>query len=274
MPDNAKRTVLTTGANSGIGLATTLAVARKGLHSVGSVRSDAKAKEVKAAAHRANLKVDTVILDVTDADRTAEVVAELRPWGLVNNAGYGMTGAIEDVDDEEARRILETMVIAPMRLCRLALPHLRAQKGRIVNMSSIFGLVSGPLVGWYAAAKHALEALTDAFRVEVLADGVRVVLVEPGGIQTNIWEDLSANVEQRMGSRFEGAYQRTLSGTKMTAPLMGKPDQVAGVVVRALTSRIIQDRYLVGIDAQALAWMSRLTPNPLRDAAARVGLGL
>jgi NAD(P)-dependent dehydrogenase (short-subunit alcohol dehydrogenase family) len=274
MPDNTKLTVLITGANSGIGLATTLTVAKRGFRTVGSVRSAAKAKEVKAAADRAGVKVETVILDVTDAERAAAVIAELRPWGLVNNAGYGMTGAIEDVDDDEARRILETMVLAPMRLCRLALPHLREQKGRVVNMSSILGLVTGPLMGWYAGAKHALEALTDALRVELASDGVRVVLVEPGGISTNIWEDLAADVEHRRGSRFEAAYQRALTGTKATAPLMGKPDQVATVVVRALTSRVVQDRYLVGLDAQALAWMIRFTPNPLRDAAARMGLGL
>ena len=273
LPENTKQTVLITGANSGIGLATTLAVAKRGFRSVGSVRSAAKAKQVKEAAARADVKVETVILDVTDADRAAEVVAELRPWGLVNNAGYGMTGAIEDVDDDEARQILETMVLAPMRLCRLALPHLREQKGRVVNMSSILGLVTGPLMGWYSGAKHALEALTDALRVELAPDGVRVVLVEPGGISTNIWEDLAADVEHRKGSRFEAAYQRTLTGTKATAPLMGKPEQVAGAVVRALTARVVQDRYLVGLDAQALAFMTPFTPTPLRDAAARMGLG-
>ncbi|MDQ2754405.1 MAG: SDR family oxidoreductase [Actinomycetota bacterium] len=269
------KTVLTTGANSGIGLATALAVARKGYHSVGSVRSAAKANVVKTAAKAAGVDVETVLLDVTDPERSEEVIDQLKPWGLVNNAGYGMTGAIEDVGEDEARALFDTMVMAPMRLCRLAIPHQRqAGEGRIVNMSSIFGLTSFPLVGWYAGAKHALEALSDAMRVEVAGDGIKVVLVEPGGIKTNIWDDLNSDLERRSGSRFEGAYRRSLSGTRLTAPLMGSPDQVAKAVVRGLTSRIPQDRYLVGWDARAGSLFERLTPTAVRDIAGRLGLGI
>src|SRR5438445_13569612 len=102
------KTVLTTGANSGIGLATALEVARRGFRSVGSVRSEAKADIVAKAAADAGVEVATVILDVTDADRCAEVVNRLQPWAVVNNAGYSNLGAVEDVSDEEARRQLES----------------------------------------------------------------------------------------------------------------------------------------------------------------------
>src|SRR3954466_11152903 len=115
----AAQTVLTTGANSGIGLATVLEVARHGFRSVGSVRSEAKADTVREAAAEAGVEAETVLLDVTDTDACARVVGELRPYGIVNNAGYGLTGAVEDVDDDEARALLETMVVAPMRLARL-----------------------------------------------------------------------------------------------------------------------------------------------------------
>jgi len=189
--DRSERTVLTTGANSGIGLATVVHLAALGFHSVGSVRSEAKAVEVAQAAANAGVTVDTVLLDVTDAVRCAAVISELRPWAVVNNAGFSGVGAIEDVTDEEARHQLETMVIAPMRLSRLALPHMRAAgQGRIVNVSSIYGLITTPFSGWYQACKHALEAASDALRLEVARDGIKVVLVEPGGFKTGIWSSL------------------------------------------------------------------------------------
>src|ERR1041385_3477884 len=131
-----EKTVLTTGANSGIGLATVIEIARRGFRSVGGVRSKEKAETVKRAAKEAGVGLETVLLEVTDADACKRVVDDLRPWAIVNNAGYGATGAIEDVTDDEARAALETMVVAPMRLARLALPHMRAAKdGRIVNVS-------------------------------------------------------------------------------------------------------------------------------------------
>src|SRR5438552_1299835 len=141
----ASRTVLTTGANSGIGLAAVLAVARSGFRSLGSVRTEAKADTVRKAAADAGVEVDTVLLDVADAGQCAQVMEGLDLYGLVNNAGYGMVGAIEDIDDDEARQLFETMVFAPMRLARLALPGMRAVGGgRIVNVSSVMGRVTTP----------------------------------------------------------------------------------------------------------------------------------
>ncbi len=143
-------TVLTTGANSGIGLATALEAARRGHRSVGTVRSEQKAKVVQAAADDAGVEVETAILDVTDADTAATIMGDVAPDALVNNAGFSITGAIEDVTDEEARFAFETMVLAPMRLARLATPQMRARKwGRIINVSSIYGRTTTPLTGWY-----------------------------------------------------------------------------------------------------------------------------
>src|SRR3974390_1730584 len=109
MTDRSSRTVLTTGANSGLGLATVVHLARLGFRSVGSVRSAAKAKAVSHAAEQAGVAVETVRLELTDADRCAAVIAKLRPWALVNNAGYLGLGAIEDAGDDEARRQFETL---------------------------------------------------------------------------------------------------------------------------------------------------------------------
>jgi NAD(P)-dependent dehydrogenase (short-subunit alcohol dehydrogenase family) len=275
MSDHARQTVLTTGSNSGIGLATAVRLARLGFRSVGSVRSEAKAETVKEAARDAGVEVETVQLDVTDPDGCAEVIDRVRPWALINNAGYGGMGAIEDVGDDEARQLIETMVIAPMRLARQALPHMRDNGGgRVVNMSSVMGRITVPLAGWYSGAKHALEALSDSFRMEVAGAGVKVILIEPGGFRTGIWGEVSGQVEERAGSTYAGAYRRSALGLRLSQGLMGDPDQVAKVVGRALSSRFPQNRYLVGIDAAALTLAQRLTPTVLRDRVTRLGLGL
>ncbi len=273
MPD--PKTVLTTGANSGIGLATVIEVARRGHRSVGTVRSRAKARLVHDAAREAGVEVETVLLDVTDAAACQRVVEQVRPDALVNNAGYSSTGAIEDVGDREARQAMETMVFAPMRLARLALPHMRERRfGRIVNLSSIYGLTTTPLTGWYQASKHAIEALSDALRVEVAQDGVAVVLIEPGGFKTGIWDNAESEIERHAGSRYESAYRRTLQGIRLTEPIMGSPRTVARVIAGAVDARRPKARYLVGYDAQAVRLYDFVMPTGIRDRLTRIALGL
>ena len=271
----AQRAVLTTGANSGIGLETVLEVARRGFRSIGSVRSEAKADVVHKAAADAGVEVETVIMDVADADATAAVMGKLDLYGLVNNAGYSGTGAIEDVTDEDARRQLEVMLVAPMRLAKLALPAMRtAGEGRIVNISSIYGRVTTPLTGWYQAAKHGLEAASDALRMEVAGAGVKVVLVEPGGFRTGIWEEFERDVETHRDSAFERSYRRSLAVTKLAQPIMGHPRQVAKVIAGALASGRPRARYLVGLDAQAGALAGTFSPTFVKDRVIRLVFGL
>jgi NAD(P)-dependent dehydrogenase (short-subunit alcohol dehydrogenase family) len=268
------KTALVTGANSGIGLATVIELARRGYRCIGTVRSDAKAETVREAAGDAGVEVETRLLDVTDSDACAAVLADLELDALVNNAGYGLTGAVEDTTDDDARHILETMVVAPARLARLALPGMRARGGgRIVMMSSIYGRVTTPLTGWYQAAKHALEGIADALRVEVARDGIRVILIEPGGVNTNIWDDLRENVEAGRHSPYGPALRRIEQMTRMTTPLMAAPEQCARVIAGALASPLPRPRYLVGIDARLTA-LTNLVPTPLRDEIARRLVGL
>ena len=275
--DRGRDAVLTTGANSGIGLATVIEVAKRGYRSIGSVRSEAKGDVVHKAAAEAGVEVETIILDVTDADACAAVIDDLDVdlFGLVNNAGYGMTGAIEDVTDAEAHHLFETMVFAPLRLARLVLPGMRnAGRGRIVNVSSIYGRTTTPLTGWYQAAKHALEGASDALRLEVAGAGVHVVLIEPGGFKTGIWEDLERDINKRGDSRYGSAYRRTQQAMMLSSPIMGEPKQCAKVIANALSSRRPRARYLVGIDAMALATVERFTPTALKDRVVRLTLGL
>lgn len=275
MADGGARTVLTTGANSGIGLATVLEVARRGFRAVGSVRSAAKARRVKDAARDAGVDVETVLLDVTDAEACRRVIDRLRPWGLVNNAGSSFSGAIEDVDDQDARAALETMVLAPMRLARLAIPHMRAAGGgRVVQVSSIYGLATTPLTGWYQGSKHAIEGLSDALRMEVAKDGIGVVLIEPGGVDTGIWDSADADFAKGSSSRYRRAYERTKQGIDLSRRFMASPGSVAKVIVRALTARSPRPRYLVGADAQLMAALESMTPTQLKDRVIRLTLGL
>ena len=275
MSTRNERTVLVTGANSGIGLATTLHLAKLGFRAVGSVRSEAKARHVADVAVRTGVSVETVVMDVTDADRCAIVIEKLRPWAIVNNAGYSGLGAIEDITDDEARHQLETMVIAPMRLARLSLPHMRAAGGgRIVNISSIYGFTTTPFSGWYQAAKHALEALSDALRNEVAREGIKVVLIEPGGIKTGIWEELEEDVARHGGSSYGAAYERTLVVLKLLQGLMGEPSGVAKVVGKALVASCPRARYLVGPDALAIAAAQTLVPTEVGDRVTRLVAGL
>ena len=264
------RKVLVTGANSGLGLATVLAAAGAGFDVVGTVRSDAGADVVAGAASEAGEDVAVDFLDVTDADACAEVIDRHRPWGLVNNAGYGTVGAVEDVDDDEARQVLETMVLAPARLARLSLPHMReAGDGRILNVSSVYGFASTPLSGWYQAAKHALEGLSDALRMEVAGDGISVILLEPGAFDTRIWDDNAEVISGREGSRYESSYQRSLRLMELYRPFMGSSDSAAQTIVGAMRARRPLARYLVGRDAWAIAAFDRFSVTPVRDRVNR-----
>ncbi len=268
-------TALVTGANSGIGLATAIELARRGHRTVGTVRSPAKAKVLRAAAADAGVEVETAQLDVTDADRCAAVIDRFAPDILVNNAGYAQTAPVDSVEDDAAEHLLATMLVAPIRLARLALPHMRSNGwGRIINVSSILGRVTMPLTGWYQASKHGLEAVTDALRMECAADGVSVVLIEPGFFRTSIFEDLEADAARYGEGRYEAVYDRMRTNLQRWEPLMGDPASVATTIASAVESSRPRARYLVGADAQLLDATRSLTPTVLRDRATRLISGL
>ena len=275
------RSVVITGANSGIGLVTALELAGAGYDVIGTVRSPAKAEVLLGAAEAAGAGVRTVVLDVDDAASTEAGFAQVAemtdggPWAVVNNAGYAQAGAIEDISDDQVRAQLETNLVAPARIARLVLPGMRERgDGRIVNVSSVAGRLSTPLMGWYCASKHALEAMTDALRMEVEADGVRVVLVEPGMFGTDIWSAARASgLPEPTHPRYAAAYARSdaLSGQSRRLP---DPVWVARTIRLALSNPVPLARYVVGADAVGGILAETVLPTALTDYVKSVATGL
>jgi NAD(P)-dependent dehydrogenase (short-subunit alcohol dehydrogenase family) len=270
-----RRTVLTTGANSGIGLATVLEIAERGHRSIGTVRSAAGIETVEREARKRGVVVATERLDVNDAEAGAEVMDRVRPDVLVNNAGYALFGAVESTPEEDARLLFETLVFSSVRLARLALPHMRESGwGRILFMSSLFGRVAAPPLGWYAAAKHAIEGIADVMRMEVARDGVRVVVLEPGGIRSPMLDKAREKSEPLEAENYARSHRIAGARLDQTDLFRADPVAVARVVVEALEARNPQARYLVGPDAQIIGRLSPMIPTWLSDRVTRLVQGL
>ena len=272
--------VVVTGANRGIGLETALQLAAAGYDVIGTVRSKDKARALLRAAGARGLALRSVLLDVADAASTERGFAEIAeltgggPWAVVNNAGFAQGGAVADVDDAAVREQLEVNLVAPARIARLVLPAMRERgEGRIVNVSSIAGRVSLPLLGWYCASKHGLEAMTDALRMEVARYGVKVVLVEPGSFATGIWGD-ARYPEQAATGEYAAAYRQARTATARLTAIMPGPWLVARTVRLALTSRRPLARYLVGIDAVSGVVAERLAPTAVTDRVKELVAGV
>ena len=273
-----QKTVVVTGANSGIGLATALELAGAGYDVVGTVRSEEKAKDLYDAATEHGVAVQAALLDVADAESTAKGFAAIEGrseiWAVVNNAGFAQAGAIEDVDDDAVRYQLEVNVVAPARIARLVLPGMRMRgEGRIVNVSSVAGRISLPLMGWYCASKHAVEAMTDALRMEVAGSGIAVSLVEPGSFGTGIWSG-ARYPDDAATSTYADAYDRARRATTAGTRVMPDPVWVARTVRLALGSPVPLARYLIGADAVGGVLAERLVPTAVTDLVKGVMTGV
>ena len=274
------KSVVVTGANSGIGLSTAVELAGAGYDVIGTVRSESKAEKLTTHAREKGVDVRAVVCDVGDEESTRKGFAEIDgltgggPWAVINNAGFAQAGAVEDVSAEDARYQLEVNLVAPARIAQLVLPGMRERgDGRIVNVSSIAGRVSTPLTGWYCASKHGLEALSDALRMEVGRFGVKVVLIEPGGFGTDIWEGGHESFPAPDGSPYADVYDRAKSAT-LKGKLFPDPVWVARAIRVALATPKPLPRYLVGVDAVTMAAADGLAPTFLSDYVKAAGAGL
>jgi len=277
MPDKFDKTALITGASSGIGEATALRLGELGY----TVYAAARRVERMSDLARRGIRVRTV--DVTDdASMVALVEAILADSGrldvLINNAGYGLYGALEDVPIEEARRQFDVNLFGLARLTQLVLPQMRAQRnGYIVNVSSIGGKIWEPLGGWYHASKFAVEGLSDSLRVEVAEFGIKVVIIQPGSIRSE-WSGIAA--EQLETISATTAYARQMK--VMAAVLRGVdhmrlasgPEVVAAAIAKAVQSPRPRTRYVVGGGARGMLMAERILPDRGFDKFIQLGYRL
>lgn len=276
------RIVLVTGATSGIGRATALLLARSGHRVLATGRKAALLNELEREA--AGLALETFLLDVSDRGSIDAAVGEIdrRTDGhgvdvLVNNAGFGLMAPLELVSEQDVRAQLETNVIGLLRMTQALLPAMRKRRaGTIVNVGSIVGKMSIPLQGVYCATKHAVEALSDALRIELRAFGIHVALVEPGTIRTEFGGTIASTLAgyEAIDSPYRPAlarYQRMLDDFYRRAP---GPACIARVIARIVAARRPRARYVAPFSNKLLLWLVRAMPTRLLDWIMRRMLGL
>ncbi len=271
-----KKTVLITGASTGIGAACALHLDRLGFWVFAGVRKEHDAASLKA---RSSGRLLPVLLDVTDETSiktvqglVSERVGNHGLYGLVNNAGIAVAGPLEAVPIDHLRRQLEVNVIGQVAVIQAFLPLIRRARGRIINMGSIAGRAAMPLMGPYAASKFALEAITDALRLEVQQWGIQLSIIEPGAIATPIWEKSgkqAAGLEAQTKPELRELYREVVTGVRNVVERAAEraipAEIVARVVEKALTAARPKTRYLVGTDAKLRALMVKLLPDRLSD---------
>jgi NAD(P)-dependent dehydrogenase (short-subunit alcohol dehydrogenase family) len=264
--------VLITGCSSGIGKA----AARRLVEAGHTVYATARRPETLTELERAGARV--LALDVTDeASMSAAVAAVEAEHGsmgtLVNNAGYGVYGPVEEVPMDEVRREFETNVFGLGRLTQLVLPGMRAaRRGRILNVSSMGGRLVYPAGGWYHASKYAVEAMTDALRVEVAPFGIRVVLVEPGLVRTEFESVASSGLAPHAAAGPYAALRRNSDEVMRQAfrsRAGAEPEAVADVIRKAVEAGRPRTRYVVTPAAKAQVQLRRLGGDRLWDAVMR-----
>jgi NAD(P)-dependent dehydrogenase (short-subunit alcohol dehydrogenase family) len=279
------KTVVITGASTGIGEACALHLDSKGWQVFAGVRKEADAERLRA---KASTRLEPVIIDVTDQATISSCVKTVTAAlgdaglaGLVNNAGIGGGGPLEFVPLDAIRRVFDVNVFGVIASTQAFLPLIRKGHGRIVNMGSIGGRMAVGFIGPYNASKFALEALTDSLRMELRPWGIGVAIVEPGNIKTPIWDkgrQTAGDVISRLPAGAHELYKPVLD---LMPSLLEResargidPIHVAKAVEHALASRRPKTRYLVGTDAEARAAIARVLPDRTRDTLVLKQAGL
>jgi NAD(P)-dependent dehydrogenase (short-subunit alcohol dehydrogenase family) len=280
-----KGAVVVTGASTGIGRACALRLDRLGYQVFAGVRRDADGKALKK---KAKSGLTPLLIDVTEkASITAAALAvdnavgEEGLLGLVNNAGIAMPGPLEFLPLDDLRSQMEVNVIGQVAVTQSFLPLLRKGKGRIVNIGSIGGRMATPFLGAYNASKFALEALTDSLRMELKPWGISVSIIEPGSIDTRLWEkgqDAADVLLEKLPPEGHKFYDEAATAMRRAAQKTAReaipPSAVAKAVVHALTAQKPKTRYVVGTDARIQSVVARLAPDRMKDWLVAREMGL
>lgn len=261
-----QKIVLVTGASAGIGFETATYLARQGYIVYGAARRTDKLKSLTS------LGVQTIALDVTDDSSMLSVINSIISKEgkidiLINNAGFGSYGAIEDVKPEDAKYQLEVNLFGAARMIQLVLPYMRKNNwGKIVNISSIGGKIATPFGGWYHASKFALEGLSDSLRNEVKQFGVDVILIEPGGIKSE-WGGIAFNSLVRVSGNTAYAnlaenFANAFKGTEDKNP---SPEIIARLIYKAINEKKPKARYSAGYMAKPSLIARKILPDSIMD---------
>ena len=270
------KSVVVTGASTGIGRAAALRLDRQGWRVFAGVRREEDAASLRSAGSE---RLEPLMLDVTDADQIADAAELIGPElgkagldGLVNNAGIAVPGPLETLPVDDFRRQIEVNLTAQVVVTQALLPAIRRAPGRIVFITSVGGLMAFPMFGAYHAAKFGLEAVGDVFRQELRPWRIGVSVIEPGSIATPIWERGEAEADAIAARARDGhtdLYGEAIAAYREVARKTGArgipPERVAKKIEQALSARRPRSRYLVGADARGQAFVSRVLPDHLVD---------
>jgi len=259
------RIAVVTGSSSGIGFETALLLARSGFHTYATMRNLEKSKNITDIANNEKLPLQVVQLNVNDdmsvknaIDKIVAAAENKRIDVLVNNAGYGLFGPLEDISIEEIKAQFETNFFGVIRVTQQVLPVMRNQSigGTIVNVSSVGGRIGVPVLSAYQSTKFALEGLSESMSYELEPFGIRLVIIEPGFIRTNIINS-SASAEKALDSKspyfllmqkVKNHFKSMMENASSSCP----PEEVAKVILQSITSKNPQLRYTVGNDAATI----------------------
>ncbi len=280
-----KQTVLITGGTDGLGKAAAVLLAERGYRVFATGRSAEKRAAFAHLAAEKKLPVETVELDVCDhasVRRAVQIVLEKASAidVLVNNAGVGYMAVIEDLRLDDLHRQFETNVFGVLRVTQAVLPHMRERRrGRILMMSSVAGLLTPPTYGAYSSSKHALEALSNALRLEMYPFNIEVILIEPGYIITNFQQTAKELAEPYVEAAKAGPYAKVYAGSwnganRSRAESKTTPEDCARVILEAIESPHPKARYPVTTLAKWASFGRRILPDTLMDSFLRRKYGV
>ena len=250
-----EKVAIVTGTSSGIGFETSLALAREGYFTYATMRDTTKSNKIKEIAQKENLKISILELDVDDEKSVKTAIAHIldqkqRIDVLVNNAGWGLWGCVEDVSIDEFKEQFETNFFSIIRLIQEVAPAMRKQgSGTIVNVSSVVGRIGFPASPAYISSKFALEGLSESLRFEFAPFGVDVIIIEPGVIKTNFMKNMKMAKKSELDTVYKDITTKVVSGVKMMVEMGTPPKEVANTIVKAIKDKKPLPRYVVGNDA-------------------------